>query len=194
MAWRAHSNHSFRPNTSLLPTNRSPLDHLPIRTARISTMSDEKRVVYLEDLESPSASQTTDTGKENTTVKETTKAVAVAEKKKDASGKAAATKTGTKRQATLMDMFSSGGSAGTAQPSAKKVKLDKSGSAAAVSVAQGSSGVRAGQTLNSIPFSPSEFVASLSEDERRLLALECESMGKSWCVRWDDRALFGCVP
>ncbi|KAK7032861.1 uracil-DNA glycosylase [Favolaschia claudopus] len=36
------------------------------------------------------------------------------------------------------------------------------------------------QRLNSIPFSLSAFVESLSPDHRALLALECDTMGKSW--------------
>jgi uracil-DNA glycosylase len=36
------------------------------------------------------------------------------------------------------------------------------------------------QRLNSIPFSLSAFVDSLPTDARALLALECDTMGKSW--------------
>ncbi|KAI0055517.1 uracil-DNA glycosylase [Artomyces pyxidatus] len=36
------------------------------------------------------------------------------------------------------------------------------------------------QMLNSISFSLTSFVDSLNEDERRLLKLECETMGESW--------------
>ncbi|KAF7312117.1 Uracil-DNA glycosylase [Mycena indigotica] len=47
-----------------------------------------------------------------------------------------------------------------------------------------STGIRApvkGQKLNSIPFSLSAFQAALPDDEaRKLLALECETFGKSW--------------
>ncbi|KAI0711958.1 uracil-DNA glycosylase [Cerioporus squamosus] len=35
-------------------------------------------------------------------------------------------------------------------------------------------------TLNSIPFSMSEYKNSMTEEQRRLLELECETMGKSW--------------
>lgn len=34
--------------------------------------------------------------------------------------------------------------------------------------------------LNSIPFSMAAYQESLSDDEKRLLQLECEVMGKSW--------------
>ena len=37
-------------------------------------------------------------------------------------------------------------------------------------------------SLNSIPFNPSAYVAALSGDQKRLLALEVATMGKSWCV------------
>lgn len=36
--------------------------------------------------------------------------------------------------------------------------------------------------LNAIPFSLSEFQANLSEEEQRLLSLECATMGKIWYV------------
>ncbi|KAH9856542.1 uracil-DNA glycosylase [Lenzites betulinus] len=38
----------------------------------------------------------------------------------------------------------------------------------------------ANPSLNSIPFSLSEFQNSLSAEEKELLALECQTMGKSW--------------
>jgi uracil-DNA glycosylase len=87
-----------------------------------------------------------------------------------------------KRQRTLFDMLGSAPSQGSNTPS-KKPKLTASGSSgndkvsAAVSSSGGSSGL---QTLNSIPFSSSEYVDSLTGDQKRLLNLECETMGKSW--------------
>ena len=36
------------------------------------------------------------------------------------------------------------------------------------------------QPLDSIPFSLASFKESLTEEEKRLLDLECETMGKSW--------------
>lgn len=68
-----------------------------------------------------------------------------------------------KRQRTLVDMFSG--------PSAKKSKVDGSSSA-----------VSKRQTLNSIPFNLNEFINSLKEEQRDLLGLEIETMGKSWSV------------
>jgi uracil-DNA glycosylase len=70
--------------------------------------------------------------------------------------KTTATTTSLKRQRTLVDMFI---------PSAKKSKLGQSSGS---------------QTLNSIPFSLSEYINSLTEEEQSLLGLECECMGKSW--------------
>ncbi|EDR08433.1 uncharacterized protein LACBIDRAFT_249888 [Laccaria bicolor S238N-H82] len=55
--------------------------------------------------------------------------------------------------------------------SIKKLKITASGTNSK------SSGI---QRLNSIPFSLSAFQESLSDNERKLLQLECEMMGKSW--------------
>ena len=89
-----------------------------------------------------------------------------------------------KRQRTLFDMLGSAPSQGSNAPS-KKPKLTASASgssgndkvSAAVSSSGGSSGLK---TLNSIPFSSSEYIDSLTGDQKRLLNLECETMGKSW--------------
>lgn len=69
-----------------------------------------------------------------------------------------------KRQRTLVDMFSGS--------SAKKTKVG--GPFAAV--------VSNAKTLNSIPFNLNGFVNSLTEEQRGLLSLEIETMGKSWSV------------
>lgn len=68
-----------------------------------------------------------------------------------------------KRQRTLVDMLG---------PSTKKTKLD--GSSTAV--------VLKSQMLNSIPFNLNGFINSLTEEQRDLLGLEIEAMGKSWSV------------
>ncbi|ETW82866.1 hypothetical protein HETIRDRAFT_316253 [Heterobasidion irregulare TC 32-1] len=77
-------------------------------------------------------------------------------------------------------MFSSNGS--TAGPSNKKQKLTSSSvSSASVSSKAVSSATNFGlQPLNSIPFSLSAFIESLTDDQKRLLKLEYETMGKSW--------------
>jgi hypothetical protein len=68
-----------------------------------------------------------------------------------------------KRQRTLVDMFG---------PSTKKTKVDGSSTAA----------VLKSQALNSIPFNLNGFINSLTEEQRGLLGLEIEAMGKSWSV------------
>jgi hypothetical protein len=96
---------------------------------------------------------------------------------------------GVKRQRTLMDMFSSSNTSATsAEPSSKKPRTG--GSSAGPSGATGTSAKSSVaattdsslQPLNSIPYSPSAFVASLSDDQKRLLQLEVDTMGKSWCA------------
>lgn len=142
-------------------------------------MAAKKSIVYLEDLEAPPTSQATEPAGEAGPG-----TVAVASNSSTAPSKSASkdvsvTKASNKRQATLMDMFSGAGS----RPAAKKLRLENSsssitsdGASKRVTVA----GTKAGQTLNSIPFSLSAYVESMSDDEKRLLALECDTMGKSW--------------
>jgi uracil-DNA glycosylase len=96
---------------------------------------------------------------------------------------APSTSTNGKRQRTLFDMLGSAPSQGSNTPS-KKPKFTASASSpagndklSAVSSSGGSSGL---QTLNSIPFSSSEYADSLTGDQKRLLNLECVTMGKSW--------------
>lgn len=112
--------------------------------------------------------------------------VASSDPDRDESAKKLAPSTSTtngKRQRTLFDMLGSASNKGSNTPS-KKPKLTASGSESAsndklspVSSSGGSSGT---QTLNSIPFSSSEYIDSLTGDQKRLLKLECETMGKSW--------------
>lgn len=68
---------------------------------------------------------------------------------------------GNKRQRTLMDMF------GPSTTVAKKPRLGQAASFGS-------------QALNSIPFSLADYVNSLSEEEKDLLRLECDTMGKIW--------------
>ncbi|KAG5645551.1 hypothetical protein DXG03_005826 [Asterophora parasitica] len=92
-----------------------------------------------------------------------------------------------KRQHTLMDMFSStrssqGGST-SGEPSTKRLKLTPSGASGSSSSSLKStngSKVFGLQKLNSIPFSLGSYRESLTEDQKGLLRLECEVMGKSW--------------
>ena len=102
-------------------------------------------------------------------------------------GAAGATTAGVKRQRTLNDMFGAPKkSAGSEkEPAAKKLRMAGSGTGSgAATPAKNTNTVQAlGSTpLNSIPFNPSAYVAALNADQKRLLALEVATMGKSWCV------------
>ena len=136
-------------------------------------MDATRRVVYLEDLEKPAPSAASAAVKENVsaTAAETSKSSEAIEEEK--AGKATTTATekktatgATKRQQSLTDMFtkkSSSSSSSRLGPALKKSKTDN-------------------PSLNSIPFSLKEYQDTLSEEEKRLLTLECETMGKSWSV------------
>jgi uracil-DNA glycosylase len=155
-------------------------------------MPDNEGVAYYEDLEPPSSQQSTKSTETTASVKTATPN-ASQDAKKGVSVKTAATKaeptTSTKRQRTLDTMF--GGTA-------KKAKLERAGassSSASAPAVTPSKPKAPGTTLNSIPFSMSEFEESLSDDEKELLALECKTLGKSWyavglpsfrCDAWND--------
>ncbi|TFK49897.1 uracil-DNA glycosylase [Heliocybe sulcata] len=134
-------------------------------------MTDTGSIVYLEDLESPRAAATVD----GTAVKA---AVTVTAKDIDAAPTKAAP---VKRQRTLMDMFDT-------SAASKKPKLTASGSSSSlvadssVKVTAKAAVVKVGglQTLNSIPFSKASYVQTFSEEQRKLLKLECDAMGMSW--------------
>jgi len=105
---------------------------------------------------------------------------------------------GVKRQRTLMDMFSnSSSSSNSAELGSKKLKTGAtSGTSIRVSSSSGSfnrtgaAAVNFGlQPLNSIPFSLSEYQESLTDDQKRLLKLECDTMGKSWWVVFAEDTL-----
>ncbi|KAF5382070.1 hypothetical protein D9615_004281 [Tricholomella constricta] len=91
-----------------------------------------------------------------------------------------------KRQRTLMDMLSvSQNSQGntSGERSAKKLKLTASGvSSSSTSSLNSTNGSKTFglQKLNSIPFSLASYRETLTEDQKGLLRLECEVMGKSW--------------
>ncbi|KAF5359422.1 hypothetical protein D9756_003307 [Leucocoprinus leucothites] len=97
-----------------------------------------------------------------------------------------------KRQRTIEDMFFGPKKAG-AGPS-KKAKLsgsqltDTSPSKKITVTAPKTSGIL---KLNSIPFSLSDFKESLNEEQKRLLQLECEAMGKSWLKLLKDEITKG---
>ncbi|KAK7690602.1 hypothetical protein QCA50_005701 [Cerrena zonata] len=155
-------------------------------------MSENQGPVYLEDLEAPKSQEKTEEDKvtssqssvattltENpvTSTSDTTTTTTTVEK-----AKTVAVSKGTKRQRTLMDMFTP--VPATAQKS-KKLKLDETGSGSNATTRSASMSMSSGsasgtQTLNSIPFSLSAYMNSLSDEERQLLTLECDTMGKSW--------------
>ena len=143
------------------PSNRFHLAFLA------KSMSDPSRIVYLEDLEGPAVPKTEKKESSETTV-------ASKKTSKDASKTTETTAAASlKRQRTLMEMFGGSTGAKSGESSTKKIKLATSGSSVEPSRTQ---------SLNSIPFSLSGYMSSLSEEEKRLLALECETMGKSWYV------------
>lgn len=76
-----------------------------------------------------------------------------------------------KRQISIADMFSKAPSDGS---SSKRQRVDHG-----ASVSFRRSGVL---PLNAVPLNLDVFRASLSEETRKLLALEMETMGKSWFV------------
>lgn len=136
-------------------------------------MADDTRVVYLADVE--------------TTASSTRDASTTPNVSQDKSNASAAASNPLKRQRTLMDMFAAPKNSQlekTGQPEPKRAKVDtlnSSPSGTAKLKAAGSSGL---QRLNFIPFSLSEFIESTPEDQRHLLKLECDCMGKSWSVRF----------
>ncbi|KAK0468599.1 uracil-DNA glycosylase-like protein [Armillaria novae-zelandiae] len=93
------------------------------------------------------------------------------------------TSTSMKRQQTVMDMLTGPQGKNAFDPSANKLKpspasstrLDASSSSGTI-VTKGF-GV---ERLDCIPFSMSGFQESMTDEQRDLLRLECESMGKSW--------------
>jgi len=83
-----------------------------------------------------------------------------------------------KRQRTLAEMFS-GAQSKTSDKSTSLKSLRPS------NIASDTSNVTRSKAsglvkLNSIPFSMTAYLESLSDEEKRLLQLECEVMGKSW--------------
>lgn len=125
--------------------------------------ADSKQEVYYEDLLGPSTKPerpTTGPEVKETEVKATSASISAPSKVPAQENSVA---NPLKRQRTLMDMFSGS--------SAKKTKVD--GQSVVVSRTQ---------TLNSIPFNLNGFINSLTEEQRDLLGLEIQTMGKSWLV------------
>jgi len=140
------------------PSHLSPVPRVAMPEA------DSEQEVYYEDLIGPLTKperSATDPKVKETEVKATPASVSAPDK---VPAQENAVPNPLKRQRTLVDMFSSS--------SAKKTKVG--GSSAAV--------VSKAQTLNSIPFNLDGFINSLTEEQRDLLGLEIETMGKSWSV------------
>lgn len=142
-------------------------------------MSTKKRVVYLEDLEGPTAKAVaTAVSKDTSEVQHPDGATSCnSETNLVGGGRKTTTTTAVKRQRTLMDMFSDG--APSNARAAKKLKV----AATHTTATSTASALTPQPSLNSISFSLSEFQAAMSDDERKLLTLECENLGKSWCVQ-----------
>ena len=126
---------------------------------------DSEQEVYYEDLISPPTKTEFTTTKPKVEETEVKNASASSPVPNKVPAKENAVPNPLKRQRTLMDML--GGS------SAKKTKVGGSTAGAVVSKTQG---------LNSIPFNLNGFIDSLTEEQRGLLGLEIETMGKSWLV------------
>jgi uracil-DNA glycosylase len=147
--------------------------------------------VYLEDLEPPSSSsQATATASND----ELPPKVNAASSDHDDNAKPKPTPSTTsnsngKRQRTLFDMLGSGSAPSQrSEVPSKKPKITAATasnstnklSTPGTAQSSGAGGSNGQQPLNTIPFSLSEYVASLTEDQKRFLKLECETMGKSW--------------
>lgn len=171
-----------RPSATVLPVSLRPLFLLSSRvyTRRfllMSTKNEKEEVVYLEDLVAPTKAATDTASKTSSQTSTASTDTKVAAAGGAENGKPAAAGS-LKRQRTLVDMFS----AAPASTGSKKLKLEKSGSAGslAVSARMSTAAVSGSQSLNSIAFSLSAYQESLSEIERQMLGLECETLGKSW--------------
>jgi len=128
---------------------------------------------YMEDLESPSSQAKPDDDPTTVTTSAVTAVavtVAVAEPAK-------------KRQLNLTDMFS-------VTPSTKRQRTTSTGAVSSASSPGGFS-VPSGpprlinglRPFNSIPFNMETYQSSLSEEEKKLLKLECKTMGRTWVSR-----------
>jgi uracil-DNA glycosylase len=141
-------------------------------------------LVYLEDLEQPSSQAAA----ASTNEEKPSAIAASSDNDENAKTKPTPTSNG-KRQRTLLDMFGSTPGQGPEAPSKKpKVAAAAASSARHKPSATSATGAQfppgesssGQQALNSIPFSLTEYTTSFTEDQKRLLKLECETMGKSW--------------
>lgn len=151
-----------------LPTSQSPSSSVFL--SLVSRMSTEQKIVYYEDVEVSAIRAKSDVSKETSV---TSKSVS--------KSNSSSTSAPLKRQRTLMEMIpgASKEPKTTGQP-AKKAKLSISASSDGPSSSPAKAVTFGLQPLNFIPFSMKEFKDSLTEEQRTLLLLECETMGKSW--------------
>lgn len=133
-------------------------------------MAEENAVVFLEDIETKTASRTSSASTANGSP-------STGESK----NKKQTTLTTGKRQRTLMDMFTPAPKKeGTEERSTKKVKLTASGSSSSIASTGNQVKVFGIQPLNSIPFSVSAYLDALNDEQKQLLKLEIECMNKTW--------------
>lgn len=85
-----------------------------------------------------------------------------------------------KRQRTLGEMFSGAQGEKNAKSTPLKGLKPSGGSTPSIASDSARPKVSGFVKLNSIPFSMTAYIESLSDEEKRLLRLECEVMGKSW--------------
>ncbi len=160
-------------------TRRFSVDY---RTTDAFSMANQSEN-HAEDLESPS-SQASVVSKDE---KVSQAIVASSDPDRDESTKPklapSTSTTNGKRQRTLFDMLGSAPNQGS-NTSSKKPKLTaasgSSGNEKLSAVSSSSGGSSGLQPLNSIPLFLNEYIDSLTGDQKRLLKLECETMGKSW--------------
>jgi uracil-DNA glycosylase len=91
-----------------------------------------------------------------------------------------------KRQRTIDDMFFGGKKGAGPSKKPKMSGTESNGTSANTRIIASAPKTSGLLKLNSIPFSSSEFIDSLDEEQKRLLQLECEIMGKSWSVSFFD--------
>lgn len=141
----------------------SPL-HLYSVARIVMPEADSEQEVYYEDLIGPSKKpeKSMTSPKVNKTEGKATSAGVSAPDEVPAQGNAGSNPL--KRQRTLVDMFSGS--------SAKRTKVGGASTTVVSKI----------QTLNTIPFNLNGFINSLTEEQRDLLRLEVETMGKSWSV------------
>ena len=145
-------------------TRKIHLQQCTSRKLRVE-MTDSQPTVYLEDIDPTSKSPSKRERPDDDSQAENSSTITPAP---------------VKRQRTLEMMFS-GSQSKTKGKSTSLEGLKPSGGSTS-SIASDNTRPKASGLvkLNSIPFSMTAYLDSLSDEEKRLLQLECEVMGKSW--------------